>query len=135
MIDICSISAVAFKANLCKEENVFFVTLLFKIDYELKAHNYETRKPMDTALEEDALLQHPDETELQWLKRILPEELKEYADVFSKEASNMLLPHRSYDHKIRIDDPDSSESLRYSSLHHQSMHELQETKQFLEENF
>lgn len=46
----------------------------------------------------------------------------------------MLPPHRSYDHKIRIEGPEGPESLGYSPLQHQSTLELQETKQFLEEN-
>jgi hypothetical protein len=75
-----------------------------------------------------------DETELQWLKRILLKELIKYADVFSREASNVLLPHRSYDHKIHIDNSKSSESLEYSPLRQQSTHELQEIKRFLKEN-
>jgi hypothetical protein len=39
--------------------------------------------------------QQPEETELQWLKRVLPKEYQEFADVFSKEASNQLPPYRT----------------------------------------
>ena len=65
---------------------------------------------------------------------MLPKEYGSYTDVFSKEASNVLPPHRSYDHKVQIDDPKGSESLGYSPLRHQSTQELQEVKRFLEEN-
>ena len=54
--------------------------------------------------------------------------------MFSKEASNVLPPHRSYDHKIQIDNPEKLGSLGYSPLYHQSTQELQEIKRFLEEN-
>jgi hypothetical protein len=62
--------------------------------------------------------QQPGETELEWLQRILPPELREYADVFSKEASNELPPRRFYNHKIQIDDPKEIDTLGYSPLRH-----------------
>jgi len=64
----------------------------------------------------------------------LPEEFRDFADVFSREASNVLPPHRPYDHKIQINNPKGPESLGYSPLRQQSTHELQEVKRFLEEN-
>ena len=124
-IDICGISAAAFRMNLHRKENIFFAISLFEIDREIEARGPETSN-MDP--------QRPDETELEWLKRMLPPELVDYADVFSKEASDQLPPHRPYDHKISIDSPKGPESLGYSPLRHQSTHELQETKRFLEEN-
>jgi hypothetical protein len=57
MIDICGVSAVAFKANLHKEENVFFVTSLSEIDCELKACKHEICKPVDITLKENTSLQ------------------------------------------------------------------------------
>ena len=68
------------------------------------------------------------------MKRILPQELADYADVFSKKASNILAPHRSYDHKIHIESSKGTESIGYSPFRQQSTHELQEVKRFLEEN-
>jgi hypothetical protein len=68
------------------------------------------------------------------LKRILPPEYTKYADVFSREASNVLPPHRPYDHRIYIDDPRGAAALGYLPLHNHSMHELQVMKRFLEEN-
>src|SRR4051794_21149624 len=85
-IDICGISAMAFQANLKREENIFFATSLFEIDYELTA-----RTPDTQATEGDTKdLQQPNEMELQWLERILPKKLTDYTDVFSKKASNIL---------------------------------------------
>jgi transposase InsO family protein len=124
-IDICNISAAAFQLNLRKKENTFLATSIFEIDRELEAREPE-QSPMAS--------QRPDETELQWLERILPKELRDYADVFSKEASNKLPPHRVYDHKIHIDDPRGPDTLGYSPLRQHSTFELQELKRFLEEN-
>src|SRR4051812_13751654 len=78
-IDICGISTAAFWLNLRKEENTFFTTSLFEITRELEARELEARE-----LEVDHKdPQRPDETELEWLRRTLPTELIEYADVFS----------------------------------------------------
>jgi hypothetical protein len=87
-IDICNISAAAFQVNLQREDNIFFTTSMFEIDRELEARIPEARKFEDN--NKDA--QRLDETELQWLQRILPKELVDYADVFSREASNVLPP-------------------------------------------
>lgn len=58
--------------NLRREKNVFFVTSLFEIDCELEARNHEAGGPVDiTTRETDEAFQQPDETELQWLGRIL----------------------------------------------------------------
>jgi transposase InsO family protein len=124
-IDICGISGEAFHLNLKRAENTTFTVSFYEIDRELEA-----RKPQETTSED----QQPEETESQWLQRILPPELEKFADVFSKEASNVLPPHRTYDHKIQIEDPKGTEGLGYSPLRQQSTQELEEIKRFLEEN-
>ena len=118
----------AFKLNLHQKDNVVFSITLDEIDSELR-HRQDSHETAKLAGE-----QQENESELQWLRRVLPKEYGSYADVFSKEASNVLPPHRSYDHKVQIDDPKGSESLGYSPLRHQSTQELQEVKRFLEEN-
>jgi hypothetical protein len=129
-IDICGITAAAFRVNLRRKENVLFATSMYEIDREL-----ETREPIASEEGEvPAGTRRPDESELQWLKRILPEEFRGHADVFSQEASNELPPHRSYDHTVKIEDPRGPESIGYSPLRQHSTHELQEMKRFLEEN-
>ena len=65
---------------------------------------------------------------------MLPTELKDYADVFSREVSNILAPHQPYDHKIHLDNSEGPGAIGYSPLRHQSTLKLQETKQFLEKN-
>jgi transposase InsO family protein/predicted aspartyl protease len=127
-IDICSISAAAFRLNLRKKENVCFATSIFEIDRELEA-----RAPTRPDSYSKGA-RRPEETEVQWLARTLPSEYAEYADVFSREASNVLPPHRAYDHKIHIEDPKGAGALGYSPLRSHSTHELQVMKRFLEEN-
>ena len=48
-------------------------------------------------------------------------------------ASNILPPHRPYDHKIEIE-PGREDTLGYSLLRQQSTAELQATKQYLIDN-
>jgi hypothetical protein len=54
--------------------------------------------------------------------------------VFSKEASDILPPSRSYDHKIQIDDSQDVKDLGFSLLYQQSTAELEELKRYLTEN-
>jgi len=109
--DICSITAEAFRLNMRQPNNVVFATSIYEIDCILQDREHQV-------VELSEIDQQPDETELQWLKRILPGEFRDCADVFSKEASNVLPPHRSYDHKIQIDNPEKLGSLGYSPLYH-----------------
>jgi hypothetical protein len=78
--------------------------------------------------------QQPEETELQWLKRVLPKEYQEFADVFSKEASNQLPPYRTHDHKIQLKNADSLNDIGYSLLYHYSAVKLKEVKRYITEN-
>jgi len=48
-------------------------------------------------------------------------------------ASNKLPPHRLYDYKIQLKDPDTSK-IGYSPLRQQFTQKLEEIKRFLEEN-
>jgi hypothetical protein len=86
MIDLAMISAPAFIRNLKDPTHEFFTTSLYEIDYILEDRNLET--PAE------------EETEEQMLRRIVPKEYHDLIDVFSKSASDKLLPHRLYDHKI-----------------------------------
>ncbi len=124
MIDICGISAEAFRTNLKQKENTFFTTSLYEIDQIL-----QKQKDLEAKHE-----RQPQETELQWLRRLLPEQYHDYADVFSKEASNKLPPHRPYDHKIQLEDPTDLQKLGYSPLYHQPTAELEAIKKYLIEN-
>jgi hypothetical protein len=127
-VDICAVGYAAFHTNLKHSENTLFSLSLYELDRELEDRKQEQKTELDI------MDQQPNETELQWLRRILPPELKEFADVFSKMASNKLPPHRPYDHKIQLEDPESTSSIGYSPLRHQSTQELEEIKRFLDEN-
>ena len=111
-IDLFEISAPAFHLNLRRPDNVLFAASLSEIDNIL----------LDKLAEE---------TDEQIVDRVLPQAYREYVDVFSKEASDKLPPHRSYDHKIRLE---SDISLGYSPLYNMSSEELQVLKKYLVEN-
>jgi hypothetical protein len=66
IVDICGISAIAFKTNLKQEQNTYFTTSLYKIDRLLQ----ESIERDESQL--DASDRQADETELQWLKHLLP---------------------------------------------------------------
>ena len=70
---------------------------LYEIDREL-----ESRQPAD------------DPDNLEEVRYKLPEEYRAYKDRFSKAALDELPPHRSYNHKIKLD---ASASLSYSLLY------------------
>ena len=52
--------------------------------------------------------------------------------MFSKEASDQIPPHRLYDHRIQIEDP--QQMIGYSPLYQQTAEELRELKRYLIEN-
>jgi hypothetical protein len=102
--------------------------LLYKIDQLLQERKAEQLN--DVALGD----QQPEETELQWLKRVLPKEYQEFADVFSKKASNQLPPHRTHNHKIQLENANSLNDIGYSPLYYYLAVELEEVKQYITEN-
>jgi hypothetical protein len=63
----------------------------------------------------------------------LPYRYRKFEDVFSKAASNILLPHQPYDYKIEIES-DKENALSYTPLRKQSIAKLQATKQYLVNN-
>jgi hypothetical protein len=130
-IDIAAISPHPFYSTMKRKENEHFYTSIYNINRELESRN-------ESAITDESGLRLQDqqlgEAELQWLRRLLPEEFKEYADVFLKEASNVLPPLRAYNHKIQLQNPEDIEGLGYSPLRKQSTQQLLEVKRFLEEN-
>ena len=60
----------------------------------------------------------------------LPRQYWKFKDVFSKAASNILLPHQLYDHKIEIEQGKEN-TFSFSPLYQQSIAELKATKQYL----
>lgn len=126
LVDICGISAAAFRLHLKKPNNTFFAASLDKIDAILESRKEpEELGPFD---------RKPGESELQWLQRLLPKEFHSHAKAFLKEDSDTLPPHRSYDHKIQLEGQASEHDLGFSPLYHQSTAELEEVKKYLVEN-
>jgi hypothetical protein len=62
---------------------------------------------------------------------LLPEELKDYADVFSPKEAEKLPPHRNYDHNIRLQE---GKTPPFGPLYPMSRNELIALKGWLEEN-
>jgi len=127
-IDICGISGEAFQLNLKREENQFFTTSFYEIDRLIEER---TDEEVPTNADDNP---RDGETELQWLKRLLPQIYSDDAETFSKEASNELPPHRKIDHKITLENPNGATELGYSPLYHQSTKELREVKRYLTDN-
>ena len=107
-VDVNLISAAAFHFNLRRPQNELFSTSLYEIDRLIE--------DKETAEE---------------LEQKLPEAYKDYIDVFSKAASNVLPPHRQYDHRIQLTGELPN---YYSPLYKQTAEELQATKQYLLDN-
>jgi hypothetical protein len=62
---------------------------------------------------------------------LLPEELKDYADVFSPKEAEKLSPHRNYDHNIRLQ---KGKTPPFGPLYPMFRNELIALKEWLEEN-
>lgn len=112
--DIAEISAIAFDMNMQRRENTVFVATISDIERELESRHI--------AAEED---------ELGEMYTKLPPKYHSYADVFSKAASNTLAPHRSYDHRIILE---NDTQLSHGPLYSQSNDELLAVRNYLREN-
>ncbi|KAL2064509.1 hypothetical protein VTL71DRAFT_3646 [Oculimacula yallundae] len=113
-VPIYEISANAFHLNLKRKGNEFFSTSIYEVDRVLQ-ERYDKEDP-DTA---------------KLIAEKLPAQYQSYTQAFSKTDSNVLPPHRHYDHKIILEAPlpDS-----YSPLYRQSTEELKVIKEYLIEN-
>jgi hypothetical protein len=72
------------------------------------------------------LKQESDEIAIQ-----LPEELRDFVDVFSPKKADQLPPHRSYDHEIRLN---SDKKLPFGRIYSMSREELLTLRAWLDEN-
>ena len=73
---------MGFYRNLKQSNAIAFTTSLYEIDRML----------------EDKATPTDDLTDEELVKEKLPRQYREFTDVFSKAASDILLPHRPYDH-------------------------------------
>jgi RNase H-like domain found in reverse transcriptase/Reverse transcriptase (RNA-dependent DNA polymerase)/Integrase zinc binding domain/Integrase core domain len=111
---ICEVSANAFHFHMKRSENEFFTTSLYEID---------------RLLEETGVQDTPETVQL--INEKLPVEYELFRDVFSKAASDVLAPHRKYDHRIMLNEPLPN---HFSPLYRQSTAELAATKEYLMDN-
>ena len=118
-IDICAIGHIGFYRHLKAPDSVAFTTSLYEIDSMIqdRAFDEETQELSDEDL----------------VDQKLPSQHVDCKDAFSKAASDILPPHRPYDHKIILENATES-SLGYTPLRHQSVGELQATRQYLIDN-
>lgn len=131
-IGISTIGAFAYRLDTQNPENEAFLTSFYEIDriledrYQGKATNSGAEQV--NAFQEAArnYTSEPAPPELR-----MPERYRDYEDVASKEASNVLPPHRIYDHRI---DLTQSNNLGYSPLYKMTTAELEETKRYLLDN-
>ena len=117
-IDIAIISPAGFHHSLYRPDNVLFSTSLYEIDRILTDKRQEERQEEED--DNEALID-----------QLLPTYLIKDRDVFSKSAADALPPHRSYDHKITLED---SSALTYSPLYKHSTKELESLKAYLVDN-
>ena len=106
---------------MVQPDTVAFTTSLYEIDRIIE------EKESELSGQESEL------TDEELVEQKLPRRHQKFKDVFSKAASDILPPHRPYDHKIEIE-PDKEDTLGYSPLRQQSTAELQATKQYLIDN-
>lgn len=122
MVDICMIGAAGFHRNLTRHGAIPFTTSLYEIDRMIE------RKEIDE-IQSDAEEENRAVEKL--VRERLPHHCHGFEDVFSKEASDTLTPHRSYDLQIKLE---KDLNLGFSPLRHHSVEELKTCKQYLVEN-
>jgi hypothetical protein len=85
-IDIAMIGAAGFHRNLKDKSNTLFTASIYEIDRIIDEKLQAEYNESDGRVEQE-----------------LPTVYTEFADVFSKKASDQLPPHRPYDHKIQLE--------------------------------
>jgi transposase InsO family protein len=138
-VDIAGIYAISVHNHLKRAENEAFITSLYEIDRILD-DRYQEERLQAKGLSQNELLAKAAgrwQPELLEISESSPPALTmplayaEFSDVASKEASNVLPPHRTYDHKIQLE---GTNTLGYSPLYKMTTAELDETKRYLLDN-
>ena len=117
-IDIAMIGAAGFALNLRRKENEFFTVSI----HELSRH-IDERHAEEHELSPDELV-----------AKHLPDLYRHQEDVFSKDASDKLPPHRHIDHKIKLRQDVDTNQLGFSPLYRMTLDELEAMKKYLDEN-
>ena len=121
-VDICMIGAAGFHRNVTRHGAIPFTTSLYEIDRIIEQKEIE--EIQSDAEEENRVVQ-------KLVEERLPRQCHGFEDVFSKEASDTLAPHRAYDLQIELE---KNSNLGFSPLRHHSVEELKTCKQYLVEN-
>jgi predicted aspartyl protease len=108
------------------------IALIGAAPYALASREKESTVGSFSLFEIDCLLNPEPEREFD--PTLVPEEYQEFMDVFSKKASNVLPPHRTYDHRIELEDGKSVNDVGYAPLYNMSRDELEEVKRYVEDN-
>jgi hypothetical protein len=122
-VDIYCIGPEGFKRAAKQPNSTVFITSLYEIDRMIEEKEIE-------AIRDDLAQQELTNEEL--IEQKLPQQLRCFKDFFSKSASDVLAPHRSYDLKIELEK--DATDLGFSPLRHHTLEELQACKQYLVDN-
>ena len=93
-MDICYIGAAGFHRNLTQHGAIPFVTSLYEIDQVISDREIEE-------IQADATRE--EQTNRDLIEQKLPQQYGDFKDVFSKEDSDILVPHRPYDLRIELE--------------------------------
>ncbi len=107
--------------TLVKKKNVKIFTLIIS----------EINKMLSSIKDSAKLNEMISVMSLKKLKKKLSIVYHDFLNVFDREKTTQLLSHRSYDHKIELEDENQSSRSR---LYLMSSHKLQKIKKYLEEN-
>lgn len=120
--DIATIGAAPFQRYMKKKDTEVFITSLSEIDRILEEKRVEERR-------------EEDHQEQELVEQLLPKPYQDYADVFSKAASDELPPHRTNDYRIELEEGKTAESeVGYSPLYKQTAEELEAARDYIVDN-
>jgi transposase InsO family protein len=140
-IEIYSISGAAFHLlSKRKSEDEIFAVTLHEVEALIQERHAERQRVVAISTLTVELAEGR-QTAQQFAARVnelnveplVPPEYAEWAHVFSKAESDILPPHRSYDHKIELAEG-GEQHLRYSPLYKMSAEELEVVKEYITEN-
>ncbi|BCR85209.1 uncharacterized protein ACHE_20667S [Aspergillus chevalieri] len=121
-IDIAAIGAAPFQRHLKRKDTEVFIASLSEIDRIIEEKREKER-------------QKEDHNEQELVQQLLPRQYQEYADVFSKAASDELPPQRTNDYRIELEEGKTAESeVGYSPLYKQTAEELEAARDYIVDN-
>ncbi|KAI1000212.1 hypothetical protein K3495_g7982 [Podosphaera aphanis] len=141
-IDIAEISGPALHLNGRRPDNELFTTFIYEIDV-LQKEKYQEKEALDNQIALDTAVSRLSPNKHAVLLASLQENLidepqvlehyPDFSDVFPKAESDVLPPHRSYDHKIVLEG-EGEKALKYSPLYKMSLEELETAISWITDN-